>query len=216
MNLIINNMKETCILLAGLLITLVILMSFKKIILQNSVLKSFEFKAVIVIAVLLCGLITFFGGANDTMAVLLPTINKAKTAKVASVKITSPTYNDIVMINKNQHQSAQEIIVQGTYKYTADDLWIVVYPKGAYGKGWPQSRAKKNDGNWTAKAYVEIPDTYSIVVYTATPDASRFLTSFVAKCSLNNSYPGLPKNSMPPGLVEKSKVLVFALMNKQK
>lgn len=125
-----------------------------------------------------------------------------------TVTITTLKDGDVVKISEK---------VSGTYaKEIQEDIWVLVWPELAPGKGWPQSPdakkgkpARKKDDKWEVPCYFGgDPQKYGIVVYTATPSASTFISDTLKEWAEDNDFPGLFEDELPEGLVEQHRITV--------
>jgi hypothetical protein len=114
--------------------------------------------------------------------------------------------------------SGSEVTVSG--RYTADvkdDIWVIVWPEKAPGKGWPQTldaargvpAAKEPGGQWLVGCTLGgPPQSYEIRVYTATRQASARLAKLLEQWARKKDYPGLLTPDLPPGLTERARITI--------
>jgi len=126
----------------------------------------------------------------------------------AGIVITQPANNDMV---------AGEADVSGSYDPSiSDDIWVIVWPETAPGRGWPQTDdgreglpCTKRDGRWTVHCFFGGPaQSYRVVVYTATPYASQFIASNLRAWFRKNDFMGISRASLPQGLKEHGEIKV--------
>jgi hypothetical protein len=126
-----------------------------------------------------------------------------------SVIITSP---------KNSANVGNGCLVSGDYHNVDQDIWVVIWPENDI-KGWPQSPssikkmpAKKENYKWSVYCSFGGPgQSYEVVVYTATPEASKFIGDKIHEWAINNDYVGLFKEELPVGLAERGRITVKKL-----
>lgn len=128
-----------------------------------------------------------------------------------NIEIIYPRNNSIVETDKKDGSLSVAIL---TKSFLNNDIWIIIYPHLTSNKGWPLLVAKAENvdinQNWSLECKIgSISDTFDIVVYSATKEASRYLTDFTDTCSKDNFYPGLLKKDIPKGLEEQSRVTFF-------
>ncbi len=126
----------------------------------------------------------------------------------AAIAVTQPADNDMV---------AGECDVSGSYDPSlADDIWVIVWPEKAPGRGWPQTDdaaqplpCAKRDGRWTVHCiFGGPPQNYRIAVYTASPAASDFISANLRKWYKKNDYMGISRANLPQGLKEQKSIKV--------
>ena len=129
---------------------------------------------------------------------------------VGTVKITSLKEGNPIMPSTK---------ISGTYeKNIQEDIWVFVQPEKLNNKVWPQSDdaatgmpASKNDGEWSVTChFAGGPQNYTLIVYTATSQASEFLKALLMGWynKWRDSYPGLLVDYLPHGLVQQDKITV--------
>jgi hypothetical protein len=127
---------------------------------------------------------------------------------VLGIVITQPADNDMV---------AGEGDVSGSYDPSiSDDIWVIVWPEKAPGKGWPQTDdgkqglpCAKRDGKWTVHCFFGgPPQRYRIAVYTATPAASNIISTELRSWYMKNDYMGITRANLPQGLKEQGEIKV--------
>lgn len=148
-----------------------------------------------------------------------PVSEETKSEETKSEE-TTPSPRKIVLIA--QPRNADPISgggeeVSGTYSdQINEDIWVIVWPEKAPGRGWPQSNdaaggapAQKKDGRWSVYCYFGgPPQNYDIAVYTATRSASQVLGDKLKEWYGNNDYKGILSANLPDGLIEKYRVQV--------
>jgi len=152
----------------------------------------------------------------------LPEIAKAPIegheTKITVLTESNVQEGDIIITQPHNRDSVPgEIEVSGTYsEEIKGDIWLIVWPEKARGKGWPQSDdaesgapALKKNGRWSVYCYFGgPPQRYEIVVYTSTHSASLFLGSKLREWYKNNDYKGISAVNLPNGLFERQRILV--------
>ena len=107
--------------------------------------------------------------------------------------------------------------VSGTYNMSiTDDIWVFIWPEQASRRGWPQSDdseqglpCEKQNGKWIVHCgYGGPPQSYDIVVYTASTAASNFISMTLQRWVKQKDYPGILQTRLPQGLKERMKVTV--------
>lgn len=142
--------------------------------------------------------------------------NKEVMTKTKKSEII-PSGGEITIIqprNNTAVSESEEII--GTYSDgIKGDIWIIVWPEKAPGKGWPQSNdaaegisALKDNGRWLVNCFFGgPPQRYDIAIYTSTHSASLFLKDKLKKWYKYNDYKGI--STLPSGLLERERIQVF-------
>lgn len=147
----------------------------------------------------------------DSTPTTQPTPSPIPSGDGGKVQITSLKNGDIV--------DAEER-VKGAYNTEIqEDIWVFVYPKEIAGKCWPQSDnpkegtpANKKDGIWFQTCWFSGSKNFDIVVYTATPSASRFIGDTLKEWFKANDYEGFFDYKLQDeplnGLIEKHRITV--------
>lgn len=128
------------------------------------------------------------------------------------LRIINPVIGEKVQFNAQ---------IVGEYRGIKDDIWVIVWPDGGQGKGWPQSSdekvgnpAIKKDGKWQINCnFGGGPQKYEVVVYTANRLASDFLREKMVEWKSHENFPGLSQEEMPKGLKEWDRIWVVKKEN---
>ena len=138
------------------------------------------------------------------------TIKEHETKPAGLAKSNVQQGNVMITQPRNGNSVPGEIEISGTHsKEINDDIWVIIWPEKACGKGWPQSNdaesgspALKKNGQWFVYCYFGgPPKKYEIAVYTATDSASLFLGSNLKECYKKNDYKGIYAMNLPIGLI---------------
>jgi hypothetical protein len=124
-----------------------------------------------------------------------------------------------IVINQpaNGDMVAGESDVSGSYDPSiTNDIWVFVWPEKAPSKGWPQSDNSEQglpcarlDGKWTVHCYFGgPPQSYRIVIYTATPAASSIIASNLRDWHKIKDYKGISRANLPLGLKVQKEITV--------
>ena len=127
----------------------------------------------------------------------------------SSFAIKSPADKAVVL---------DQALVTGTVDATVkEDIWVVVWPKLAPGKGWPQSpnaaegapAVRDTEKNaWSVPVAFGGPaQSYEIAVYTATKAASAQIGKALKQWAKADKYPGLTSAQLGK-LTERSRITV--------
>lgn len=143
---------------------------------------------------------------------------KTKTKKSEII----PSMDEVTIIQpRNNSSISEETEVIGTYSdEISEDIWVIVWPEKAHGKGWPQSNnaaegipALKNNGRWLVNCFFGgPPQRYDIAIYTSTHSASLFLGDKLKEWYKNNDYRGI--SNLPDDLLEQRRIQVFKSQRK--
>jgi hypothetical protein len=127
----------------------------------------------------------------------------------SGLKITNPL---------NGSNVSDQGLISGTYdKSITEDIWVVIWPENAPGKGWPITDdafqglpSKKENGTWTNTnaQYGGPVQGYKIVVYSASPEASTFLSNKLREWNRSGNFAGLWRSQFPAGLVASDSIRV--------
>jgi hypothetical protein len=134
-------------------------------------------------------------------------------------KPTTPTMPAVIRTPSNKGVVSNSILVSGTSDGSAaGDIWVLVWPELAPGRGWPQSPdaasgspavLKRETGEWsTVASFGGRPQSYDIAVYTASRAASRQLSNLLRLWARRGDYPGMTLNQIPTGLIEQHRITV--------
>jgi hypothetical protein len=96
------------------------------------------------------------------------------------------------------------------------DLWVVLYPERAPGRGWVQSSdvsrgapAVRVGDRFRVGAFLGgPPQSYDVVLYSASPEASHVFAGYLQEAAAKDRHVGLSTVDMPKGLVELSRVTI--------
>jgi hypothetical protein len=100
----------------------------------------------------------------------------------------------------------------------ADDIWPIIFPSLADGRGWPQpsnasegTPAIKNvtDGTWAVPtSYGGPAQEFSVEIFTASATASATLKALVRTWASTGRYVGIARADLPPGLTLRARLTV--------
>jgi hypothetical protein len=127
----------------------------------------------------------------------------------AAVRITVPADGAVTSAN---------FTARGTYTQgLAENIWVLVWPAEAPGRGWPQSpnaaagapAVKVSATEWSVPVTLGgPPQSYVLRAYTADANASSRLGAILADWVRRNDYPGLIEAELPAGLVEQHRITI--------
>ena len=139
------------------------------------------------------------------------------------VNIIYPRNGDII---------EDEMIVEGMYSSdVVDDIWVIIWPEKACGRGWPQFEDLElsipsviDNGNWSVYCYFGGPSQgYDLAVYTAPTNVSDSLKNLYRKIHNKNFttldfhqiYKGFSIPDIPEGLAARSNIFVIKVSDRK-
>jgi hypothetical protein len=136
----------------------------------------------------------------------------------SSIDDGKPPYKckNCIVIPPNKGIVSNATIVRGNYSDINNDLWVVVWPEQGGNTGWPQSNdalngkpATKSNGQWSVTCTFGGPlQSYEIVLYSASQNASEVLSTTMREWANANNYPGINISMLPEGLEELDRITV--------
>ncbi len=128
---------------------------------------------------------------------------------VQKVKIISPVAQDSVKCR---------ILSMGLYpEGHTKDIWVVLRPQDD--RYYPQSdhtnTSFKRDGEWQVVTRFggDLGESYDLIVYETTPEASEYFSSTIETWKENEDYPGLKLAELPEGATEVDRIVVYLSKN---
>jgi len=130
----------------------------------------------------------------------------------APVRITDPQNSAVLL--------TPDILVRGTFAPSTltDDIWLIVWPAEAGGKGYHQSPnaavgepcvVDRQNQRWSVPTGLGgPPQAYEISVHTADAAASRAMRDFLIEWARTGIFVGLSREQLPVGLVERHRIAI--------
>ncbi|MBO6606413.1 hypothetical protein [Psychroserpens sp.] len=123
---------------------------------------------------------------------------------ITEVQVISPVNNDAVKCR---------ILTMGVYPEGHDkDIWVLLKPSDD--KYYPQSdwtnTSYKEKGEWQVVTRFggDAGETYELIVYETTPEASSYFSETIANWKTANEYVGLEFGDIPNGATEVERITV--------
>lgn len=199
---------EIVIIIAGAVLMLIAVLDGIKI--NGSSLGLMDIKMRIVLGIIGLMLIIFGGYSYGTTTMLsrMETVAEGNKLEVEypvqKVQAISPVEGDSVQCR---------ILTMGVYPDGHDkDIWVLLKPSDD--KYYPQSdhtnTSFKRNGEWQVITRFggDKGESYDIIVYETTPEASQFFSATIQSWKEALSYPGLELEELPDGATEVDRITV--------
>ena len=199
---------EIVIIIVGAVLMLIAVVDGIKI--NGSSLGLMDIKMRILLGIIGLMLIIFGGYSYGTTTMLsqMETVTEGNKLEVAypvqKVQAISPVEGDSVQCR---------ILTMGVYPDGHDkDIWVLLKPSDD--KYYPQSdhtnTSFKRNGEWQVITRFggDKGESYDIIVYETTPEASQFFSATIQSWKEALSYPGLELEELPKGATEVDRITV--------